>query len=237
MFNLFKRFFKIVGAETDSILDKIEDPIKLAEQNIKNLKKELEISLKNLVKIRAVLNILKRELQEKYKQAMNYERQAAAILEKAQEKMVNEQEADKLASELIIKRNQSYIQATRIAESVNQQELLTNQFESKIKDLKTQVTSWQEELTILKTRYKIATSIKRINKQFCAIDSENTANILANIKDKIIEEESLAQAYEYVSEFDCGQENKINNLLMGTDKLAVAGSLAEIKTRLLTKKD
>ena len=39
--NFFKRLFKIGQAEAHSALDKLEDPIKLTEQGIRDLKQDL----------------------------------------------------------------------------------------------------------------------------------------------------------------------------------------------------
>ena len=40
--SIFKRIFKIGQAETHSIIDRLEDPIKLTEQGIRDLKKDLD---------------------------------------------------------------------------------------------------------------------------------------------------------------------------------------------------
>ena len=47
--SLFKRIFKVGQAEAHSAMDKLEDPIKLTEQGIRDLKKDLDGSLQGLV--------------------------------------------------------------------------------------------------------------------------------------------------------------------------------------------
>ena len=60
MLGMFKRFFKVAQSEAHAALDKIEDPIKMAEQGIRDLKKDLNNSLKNLAEVKAMTIRLKR---------------------------------------------------------------------------------------------------------------------------------------------------------------------------------
>ena len=52
--NVFKRIFKIGQAEAHSLVDKIEDPIKLTEQGIRDMKKDLDKSLEALAQVKAL---------------------------------------------------------------------------------------------------------------------------------------------------------------------------------------
>ena len=45
MVNFFKRLFKIGEAEANAVIDKMEDPIKLTEQGIRDMKGDLQKSL------------------------------------------------------------------------------------------------------------------------------------------------------------------------------------------------
>jgi len=54
MFNFFKRLFKVAQSEAHSAVSKLEDPIKLTEQGIRDLKGDLESSLKNLAEVKAI---------------------------------------------------------------------------------------------------------------------------------------------------------------------------------------
>ena len=49
--NIFNRLFKIGQAEAHSAVDKLENPIKLTEQGIRDLKQQLDKSLQSLAEI------------------------------------------------------------------------------------------------------------------------------------------------------------------------------------------
>ena len=65
MFGVFKRLFKVAESEAHSAMDKLENPIKMTEQGIRDLKKDLEGSMKSLAQVKALTIQLKKEQAEK----------------------------------------------------------------------------------------------------------------------------------------------------------------------------
>lgn len=53
MFAWLKRLFRIGIAEANSAIDKLEDPVKMTEQGIKDLKSDLNKSLQALAEVKA----------------------------------------------------------------------------------------------------------------------------------------------------------------------------------------
>ena len=74
--NVFKRLFKIGEAEAHSAIDKLEDPIKLTEQGIRDLKKDLDSSLKALAEVKALSIRSKNDVQTHKNKASDYESKA-----------------------------------------------------------------------------------------------------------------------------------------------------------------
>ena len=54
MAGIFQRLFKTGEAEAHALVDKLEDPIKMSEQAIRDLKKDLTESLKSLAEVKAL---------------------------------------------------------------------------------------------------------------------------------------------------------------------------------------
>ena len=52
--NVFKRLFKVGEAEMHSAVEMLENPIKMTEQGIRDLKKDLDSSLKALAEVKAM---------------------------------------------------------------------------------------------------------------------------------------------------------------------------------------
>ena len=80
MTNIFSRLFRVAKANTHAAIDKIEDPIKLTEQGIKDLRKDLEQSLQSLASAKASLIKVRRDSEEKKELALSYEKKAMLLL-------------------------------------------------------------------------------------------------------------------------------------------------------------
>lgn len=52
--NIFKRLFKIGSAEANSLVDKLEDPIKMTEQGIRDLKEDMSKALQAMAEVKAL---------------------------------------------------------------------------------------------------------------------------------------------------------------------------------------
>ena len=52
--NIFKRIFRIGQAEIHSVVDKMEDPIKMTEQGIREMQDDLELALEAYAKVKAL---------------------------------------------------------------------------------------------------------------------------------------------------------------------------------------
>ncbi|NJO92288.1 MAG: PspA/IM30 family protein, partial [Chloroflexia bacterium] len=94
---IFKRIFKIGEAEAHSLVDKLENPIKMTEQAIRDLKVDLENSIKALAEVKALAIRSKNETEMHRNNAKEYENKAIALLQKAQAGQIEAGEADRLA--------------------------------------------------------------------------------------------------------------------------------------------
>ncbi len=52
--SLFKRLFRVSQAEAHAIVDKFEDPIKMTEQGIRDLKSDLQKAMTSLAHVKAI---------------------------------------------------------------------------------------------------------------------------------------------------------------------------------------
>jgi len=232
MLGMFKRFFKVAQSEAHAALDKIEDPIKMAEQGIRDLKKDLNNSLKNLAEVKAMTIRLKREQEEKKQTAADYERKAMLLLEKGQKGDIASEDADRLAGEALTKKEGLTKHAVKISQDLINQEKMVAQMEANINRLKSQINTWANEMTTLKARAKVAQSTKRLNKQLAKVDSDGTIAMLEKMKDKVNEDEALAESYGEIAMVETNVDNEINKALGGESSSSSSDSLAELKKKM-----
>jgi len=230
--NLFKRLFKIGEAEAHSALEKLENPIKMTEQGIRDLKKQLDDSLKAMAEVKALAISARNESEKQANTAKDYEKKAMLLLQRAQKGEMDAAEADRLASEALIKKEECVNLATEAAKNRDAFDQKVAQLEVNIKKLRSNISSWENELKTLKARVKVSEATKNLNKQLAQIDSSNTVSMLERMKEKVSKDEALAEAYGDIAHESRSVDEEIESALAGSEKAKASDDLAALKERL-----
>lgn len=236
MWNWFKRLFKIGEAEAHAALDKLENPINMIEQGLRDLREDLNKGLKSLAEVKALAIKAENDQKEKNKIVAEYEQKAVLLLQKAQAGNLDSLEADRLASEALMKRHSALSQIETLQGTANQYKEMAAKIESNNKLLKSKIDGWESELGTLKARVKVAKSTKDFNQKLAGLDANNTLRMLEKMKDKIAQEEALAQSYADIADNNKSVDDQINKALEGSiTHPQVADSLAQLKAKLASK--
>ncbi|MCG8384618.1 MAG: PspA/IM30 family protein [Cytophagales bacterium] len=236
--NMFKRLFRIGQAEANSAIDKLEDPIKMTEQGIRDLKKDLDKSLQALAEVKAMGIRSKNDVNTYRNKAKDYENKAMLLLKKAQSGELDPAEADRLASEALVKKEEATGQMTRAQEEQDRFEKNVAQLDANVKKIRSTISTYENELKTLKARVKVSTATKKLNKQMAQIDSSSTVSMLERMKDKVAEEEALAESYGDIAHESKSLDDEIDKALEGgSSSLKASDDLAALKAKLGMDKD
>lgn len=232
--SIFSRLFKIGQSEAHSVVDKFEDPIKLTEQGIRDLKKDLQQAMTSLAEVKGIAIRTRKEAESKKKLAADYERKAMMLLQKAQNGGLDPAEADRLATEALGKKEEYANDALRIAKEAERHEGMANQLQANVSKIKSSISTYENDLTTLRARARTAASTKKINKQLSSIDTSGTLAMLEKMKNKVEEDESLAIAYGEMASADKSVDDEISSALKGGAQLESSSSaqLLELKKKM-----
>ncbi len=230
--SIFKRIFKISEAQTHSIIDKFEDPIKMTEQGIRDLKKDLQQAMESLAEVKAIAIRTRRESEGEKKLAADYERKAMLLLQKAQKGDLDMAEAERLATEALNQKEQAAAEAQRLSQEAVQHEQMSNQLQANVNKIKNSISTYQNDLSTLKARAKTAAATKKINKQISKVDTSGTIAMLEKMKARVEEDESLAQAYGELASADRSVDDEINTALGSETPSKPSASLLELKQKM-----
>ncbi|WP_271782801.1 PspA/IM30 family protein [Aquimarina algiphila] len=229
--NFFRRLFKIGEAEAHSAIDKMEDPIKMTEQGIRDMKTDLEKSLEALAQVKTLAIRAKNDTEEYASKAEDYQQKAMLILKKAQKGDMDSTEADRLAKEALIKKEESQQHQTRSQGESEKFNTSVAQLEKSIQEIKQNISKWENELKTLKARVKVSTATKNVNKQMAEIDSSSTVSMLERMKDKVNQEEALAEAYGDIANSSKSIDEELDKAVDVT-KANADDDLAKLKEQL-----
>jgi len=213
MAGFFQRLFSLGESEAHSIIDKLENPVKMTEQGIRELKQELEKALKSFAEVKAIAIKAQRDMEKSKLESNEWEKKAMALLQQGQAGKVDMKQAETLATEALNRKNESskrYLESQSSYEAQNKHVLA---LQKNIDTLKSKVQQYENELVTLKARAKTASATATINKQLANVDSSGTLAMLERMKEKVEEEENLAQAYGDMAQVNTSVEDEINLLL------------------------
>jgi phage shock protein A len=231
--NIFKRLFNIGEAEANSLVDKLEDPIKMTEQGIRDLKKDLSAALQAMAEVKALAIRAKNDAERDSEKAKEYEKKAILLLKRAEKGEVSVEDADRLASECLVQKDTFVANATSYRKDQEKFEAHVSKLDKNIKHLKSTVKKFENELRTLKARSKVSKATKNINKQLANVDSSSTVSMLERMKDKVAEEEALAESYAEIASESTSVDDEINNALeSGSAEVKASDSLAALKAKL-----
>ena len=236
MTGLFSRILRLGKAEAHSAVDKLEDPIKMTEQGIRDLKKDLEESMKSLAQVKGIVIRMRNDAENKKKLAADYESKAMALLQKAEQGSLEMSEAEKLATEVLSRKEDSAKEALRLSKEVSVQEGMSLQLQRNVDKLRTTVQRYENDLVTLRARSKTAAATKKLNAQIARVGSDSTIAMLEKMRDKVEEDESLSQAYGEMADSGQSIDDEISKALgEGSSMPGASDSLAALKAKMKLK--
>ncbi|MCH8012152.1 MAG: PspA/IM30 family protein [Candidatus Marinimicrobia bacterium] len=229
--SIFSRLFKVTQAEAHDLIDKIENPIKMFEQAIRDLKKDLSETMKALAQVKAQGIGMGRDKKKYTEQAEDWERKTVLLLQKVEEGSISREEGERLAKEALLKKDDALKKANTASVNAEKQTELVGKLTVQVEKLQRTISNQENELITLKARARTAQSMKKINKQLSGIDSSSTINMLERMKQKIDEDESLAEAYGEMEGLTNNLDSEIDRALSSNDTTGDL-LLAEFKSKL-----
>lgn len=230
--SIFSRIFKFFQSEAHSVVDQLEDPIKMTEQGIRDLKTDLSSAMRSLAEVKSISIRMRKDGEDQKKLASDYERKAMMILQKAKTGGLDAAEADRLATEALTKKEDAAKRAAEFLKNHKQQQNMADQLQVKVNKLKSAISKYENELITLRARARTADSMKKINKQMSSVDASSTVAMLEKMKDKVTEEESLAEAYGELADSTQSIDEEIDKALEGASKASAEDSLAKLKAKM-----
>ena len=232
MASIFQRIFKITQSEAHAGMDKFEDPIKMSEQGVRDLKTSLQASMVSLAQVKSLAIRLQKETDDHKKRAADYERKAMLLLKRMQGGDMDGAEAERLATEALAKKEEALQRYTTVSGEQQAQQRMADQLQTKVEELKRQISKFENEVVTLRARARTASSMRKINQQLAGADASGTVAMLEKMKNKVQEEESLAEAYGQLSDVGGTIDEDVDKALALPSTAATSASLAELKKKM-----
>lgn len=220
--NIFKRLFRIGKAEAHAAIDGLEDPIKMTEQGIREMKEQLDKSIHTMAQVKALAIRRKNEHASLLNKSEDYQNKAMLLVQKGIKEEIVVEESDRLAKEALKIKEQA-TQDAKLAEAESQKlEQDVEKMQANINSLKSTIAKWEGELKTLRARVQVSQATQDINKKMTQLDSDSTISMLEKMKDKVLQQEALADAYGEIANASKSIDEEINSVVDTTENKAEA---------------
>lgn len=230
--SIFERLKRIWKANVHSGIDKLEEPIKMTEQGIRELKEDLDSALRGLAEVKAMAIRARNDAENHANTASDYERKAMLLLQKASQGQIDAGEADRLATEALMQKDAADKNAGQRKADQENFEAQVAKMEGNIKVLRSHIAKAENELKTMKARLKVSQATKNLNKQLAQIDASDTIAMLERMREKVDEEEALAEAYGDIANESRSVDEEIDKALGDVDRADAASKLAALKAKM-----
>jgi phage shock protein A len=230
--NILQRLFKVGQAEAHAAVNQLEDPIKLTEQGLRDLRQDLDKALHALAEVKATAIRARNEADGYRTKAADYESKAVLLLQRAHRGELDATEADRLATEALLKKAENETHATRAAGSQATFEQQANQLDQRIQELKSTIGQWEGELKSLKARATVSAATTSINKQLTQLDSSGTVAMLERMKEKVAVQEALGEAYGEIAQQSRSIDAEIDKAIGRPGEAKASEELTALKAKL-----
>lgn len=215
--NIFKRLLTIGKAEIHSVIESFEDPINMTEEGIRDMKEQLGKSIEALAQLKALAIRKKNEAEKEEQTAHDYYNKAIVIIQKAEKGEVEHSEADRLAKEAL-KRQASYQEnAEKLQQEHQKLHSDCEKMKTTINHLKSSIAKWENELKTLKARVQVSEATKDINQKMTQMDTGSAVSMLEKLKDRVVQQETLAEAYSDISKSGKTIDEEIDAIVNNND--------------------
>lgn len=107
--------------------------------------------------------------------------------------------------------------------------------QTNINSLKSTIAKWEGELKTLRARVQVSQATQDINKKMTQLDSDSTINMLEKMKEKVLQQEALADAYGEIANASKSIDDEINSAVDTSESNAEI-ELQKLKEQMNSKK-
>jgi len=221
--SIFDRLFRIGKANVNAAIDKIEDPVKIIDQVLRELDEDVEKVTAAVTSQMAVEKRFQRELSEAEELVARRDAQARQALAANNEDLAREALLDK--KKQVEKRDQ-------LQESYNRAKSTADKLRTQLTELKSRVTEMKDQRNTLIAQAEAAKTQQKINQTMSGVGTNDVGATFNRMEEKIRRMHDEADAaYELANE-DKSLDDKFAEALKDARTTAVDDELAALKAEL-----
>ncbi len=231
--SIFDRLFRIGAAEANAAVDKLEDPAKMAEQILRELRANYQQAIQGEAEIKAMaLQHRASELKSR-NAADEWEKKANELLDRIETKQLDEAKGNELAMKAAEAHVAAENEANEYAKMAEKEESAVAVMDLKIKQIKDQIAETESRSQMIQSRAKTAEVSEKISKTLSSVDTDGLMATLNRMDQKASAQEFRAAAYAQIDDSALSTEQEINKDLGAGSSSNALEAIKAKRTKLL----
>mgnify|MGYP001279756642 CR=1 FL=1 len=224
--SIMKRIFRIGKANVNAALDKLEDPVKMIDQILRELDEDIAKMTAAVTSQMAVEKRFQRELEETEKIIAKRDEQARVAVERGE---------DELAREALIDKRRYTEKRDTLKASYEKAKENTERLRKQLDEMKSRVQDMKAKRSALIAQAEAAKATKKITQTMSGVGEENLAESFYKLEEKIQQIHDQALAAQELAESEKSLDRKFEEMLKKTADKDVEDELAQLKASLQNK--
>lgn len=221
--SVFQRLFRIGKANVNSAIDKIEDPVKIIDQVLRELDEDIEKVTAAVTSQMAVEKRFQRELTEAEELVARRDAQARQAL------AANNEE---LAREALLDKKKQDEKRAKLQESYDRAKATADKLRTQLTDLKSRVSDMKDQRSTLIAQAEAAKAQQKINKTMTGVGHNDVGATFNRMEEKIKKMHDEADAAFELANEDKSLDDKFAEALKDARSTEVDDELAALKAEL-----
>lgn len=188
---IFQRLGDLLKSNVNDLIDKAEDPEKMAKQLIIDMQKELNTATQSYGKAKASEKMAERDYDEAVRKSQEWENKAKAALSQGDEKLAKKALEEKVDADKNVERYKE------MYETVSAQ---TKEIGEQVEELKSKLEEAKSKQAMLIARSRMADTKKELAKSTGSFDSSASFEKFEQMEEKIERKEAEAEAYAEIAD-------------------------------------
>jgi phage shock protein A len=229
---IFDRLFRIGKSEANAVVDKLEDPSKISDQIIRELRENYQQAIEGEAQIKAIALGHRSDEAKARTKAAEWEKKANDLLDMMDHGKLDAEKGNELAGKAAEESQNALKQADELASMAAKEEAAIKVMDAKIKKIKDQIADAENRAEMLKARAKTADVSEKINKTLSSVDTDGLMATLDRMDKKVTSQEFTAQAYAEIDDVTMSTTQEIDSII---GKNSSNSALDALKAKRATK--
>lgn len=221
--SFFKRLFRIGQANANAALDKLEDPVKMIEQILRELENDIAKVTAAVTTQMAVEKRFERELNEAIETVGKRDEQARAAIAKGE---------DDLARQALLDKKRHSDKRDHLQVSYDNAKATSEKLRKQLQDMKNKVDEMKTQKSTLIAQAQAAQATKKITQTMSGVGSSNLVDSFKKMEEKIQQMHDEAEAAHQLADEGKSIDDKFNEMMKSSSATEVDDELAALKAEL-----